>query len=98
MTMPQPPPAVLASGITSPVSLGGAHGDGTPGVSAAVLDAGVGVLAMTGARPGTLFLALAGLVSLIAGGAMSVTGRKLTTRNTATAGLRDLSRLGAAAG
>lgn len=98
MTMPQPPPCCPRERHHQPVSLGGAHGVGTPGVSAAVLDAGVGVLAMTGARPGTLFLALAGLVSLIAGGAMSVTGRKLTTRNTATAGLRDLSRLGAAAG
>lgn len=111
MTMASPPPGdVGAGGIGGLAGLGGLGGaasfggasntsiDATPGVSATGFDAGVGVLAMTGAGPGTAFLALAGLVSLITGAAMAVTGRKMTTRNTATAGLPDLSHLGARAG
>lgn len=48
---------------------------------------------MTGAGPGTLLRALAGLASLVVGGFAALTGRRLSTRNPLTAGLPDLSHL-----
>ena len=66
---------------------------GAPGtaVLGAHVDTGAGVLAMTGAGPGTIILALAGLGSLLVGAAAMLTGRRIAPRNTGTADLPDLS-------
>lgn len=86
------PPAVSGGGITNPGGGLGSMADGT-GAGGTGVDAGVGLLAMTGAGPGTFLLALAGLVSLVAGGVMTLSGRKMTTRNSIDGGLPDLSHL-----
>lgn len=52
---------------------------------------GTSVLALTGAGPGTLLLALTGMASLIAGGVAMLTGRRLLTSSDADSPLRDLS-------
>lgn len=101
MTMPTTTPVVSPGTITDP---GGGLGqipgvtftsaEGVAGAGAgAGLDSGVGLLAVTGAGPGTLLLALAGIASVVAGGFMALTGRRMNTRNSHTAGLPDLSHL-----
>lgn len=52
---------------------------------------GVGLLALTGAGPGTLVLALTGLASLVIGAVAVLTGRRLQTSNDPDSPLVDLA-------
>ncbi len=78
-----------------PVSDAGIGASASAGASSnAGGDLGIGgtsVLALTGAGPGTLLLALTGLASLIAGGVAMLTGRRLLTSSNPDSPLRDLS-------
>lgn len=67
-------------------ALGGAAAGGVGGDVG-----GVGLLALTGAGPGTLVLALTGLASLVIGAVAVLTGRKLQTSNDPDSPLVDLS-------
>lgn len=76
----------------TPVAVASATGSADSAVlGGGGVDSGVGLLAVTGAGPGTLILAVAGLVSLVVGAAATLAGRQLPTRSTATVGLPDLS-------
>ncbi|QYG91549.1 hypothetical protein HC251_03240 [Iamia sp. SCSIO 61187] len=79
--------AVGDAGLGSSALGGAAAG----GVGGDVGVGGVGLLALTGAGPGTLVLALTGLASLVIGAVAVLTGRKLQTSNDPDSPLVDLS-------
>ncbi len=81
----------IATSPTAVASDVGTFGGSGTAVLGANVDTGAGLLAVTGAGPGTFLLALAGIASLLAGTAAMLAGRKITPRNTATANLPDLS-------
>lgn len=78
-------PAVLGESVSA-FPGGGFSG----GASGFVSDTG-GVLVATGAGPGTLLLALTGIVSIVLGLAARATGTRIRVRSTDHAGLPDLS-------
>jgi predicted phage tail protein len=53
----------------------------------------VGMLAVTGVGPGTAVLAVAGMVSLVAGGVAVLLGRRPSSPNDPTSPLADISHL-----
>ncbi len=84
-------PSIAGSSLGGNVGLGGIGGGHVDGAAGAVGVSGTGVLALTGAGPGTLLLALTGLITLILGAVAMLTGRKLLTTSDTDSPLRDLS-------
>lgn len=67
---------------------------GTPGALHGIGAAdggGLGMLAVTGAGPGTLVMAIAGIVSVVIGGIAMLAGRPLPMANDAHSSLPDLA-------
>jgi hypothetical protein len=81
---------VAADGAVLGTSLGTSTFGGV-GVAGEAGIGGTGLLALTGAGPGTLVLALTGLASLVAGALAMLLGRELRTSNDPSSSLRDLS-------
>ena len=87
MSVPSDPIQVGGISVTAPAA-SVAHGAG------GMVGGPGGVLAFTGAGPGTLPLVLAGFVSLLAGGVLMLFGREHSRKRTSPdSGLADLSAL-----